>query len=121
MSRAKLPETFTVVGYRIRSLREAMGWSQEKLGVAIGLDESSARARISRYELGVHEPPLPTTRLIADALSAPLMYLYCEDDQVADLLLRLYRCEPEIRAQKIRQFCQLLETLAPEKPEKEIS
>lgn len=105
MSRAKPPQTPTVVGRRIRLLREEFGWSQEKVGVAIGIDESSARARISRYELGVHEPPLPTARLIADALQVPLIYLYCEDDQVADLLLRLYRLEPRIRTQRVEQFC----------------
>lgn len=108
MSRAILPKTPTVVGRRIRLLREEFGWSQEKLGVAIGIDESSARARISRYELGVHEPPLPTVRLIADALQVPLIYLYCEDDPVADLLMRLYRLESGIRALKVEQFCKEL-------------
>lgn len=108
MSRAKLHQTPTVVGRRIRLLREELGWSQEKVGVAIGIDESSARARISRYELGVHEPPLPTVRLIADALQVPLIYLYCEDDPVADLLLRLYRLEPRIRTQRVEQFCEEL-------------
>ena len=62
----------SVVGRRIRQVREALGWSQERVGVAIGIDESSARARISRYELGVHEPPLPTVRLIADSLRVPV-------------------------------------------------
>lgn len=108
MSREKPEQSPTVVGRRIRQLREDLGWSQEKLGVAIGIDESSARARISRYELGVHEPPLPTVRLIADALQVPLSYLYCEDDQVAKLVLRLYCLEPKIRAQKVEQFCKEL-------------
>ncbi len=58
-----------------------MDWSQEKIGVAIGIDESSSRARISRYDLGVQEPPLPTARLIAHARGAPLSYLYDEADQ----------------------------------------
>ena len=40
--------------------REELGWPWEKIGVAIGIDESSSRARISRYELGVYEPPVPT-------------------------------------------------------------
>ena len=31
----------------------------------IGIDESSSRARISRYELGTHEPPVKTARLLA--------------------------------------------------------
>ena len=108
MSRAKQPHPQFITGRRIRALREDLGWSQEKLGVAIGIDESSARARISRYELGVHEPPLPTVRLIADALNVPLSYLYCEDDQVADLLLRLCRLDQDQRQERIDQFFDLL-------------
>ncbi len=50
----------------------------------------SSRARISRYELGVHEPPVPTERLIARAMGASLAQLYCEDDKVAELLLALH-------------------------------
>lgn len=79
----------TVVGRRMRSRREELGWSQEKVGVLIGIDESSARARISRYELGTHEAPVKTARQIADALGVPLAYLYCEDEAVANLLFAL--------------------------------
>lgn len=104
MSLAKQTSPQNITGRRIRALREDFGWSQEKLGVAIGIDESSARARISRYELGVHEPPLPTVRLIADVLNVPLSYLYCEDDQVAELLLGLSHLADEERVMKIRQF-----------------
>lgn len=104
MSREKPPQTLTVVGRRIRLLREALGWSQERLGVAIGIDESSARARISRYELGVHEPPLPTARLIADSMDVPLSYLYFEDDLVAQLLLRLHRLEASRRNLLLNRF-----------------
>lgn len=78
-----------LVGQRVRSRREELGWSQEKLGVAIGLNESSSRARISRYELGNHEPQLGTARNIAKALGVPLAYLYCEENDVASLLLAL--------------------------------
>ena len=88
----------------MKDLREQLGWSQEKVGVAIGIDESSSRARISRYELGIHEPPLPTTRLIATALGAPMTYLYCEDDNVASLLLELHQLPSEIRSRKIDDF-----------------
>jgi transcriptional regulator with XRE-family HTH domain len=94
----------SIVGKRMKDLREQLGWSQEKVGVAIGIDESSSRARISRYELGIHEPPLPTTRLIATALGAPITYLYCEDDNLALLLLVLYRLNPTIRNNKIEDF-----------------
>ena len=105
MSRAtKQPSPQNITGRRIRALREDLGWSQEKLGVAIGIDESSARARISRYELGVHEPPLPTVRLIADVLQVPLSYLYCEDDQVALLLLRLEQLPTKRRLEVVEGF-----------------
>jgi len=88
----------------MKALREECGLSQEKVGVAIGIDESSSRARISRYELGVHEPAIPTARLIASALEAPLTYLYCEDDKIASLLLALHRLKPAVRNRKIEDF-----------------
>lgn len=109
MSRASHPHIPSVVSRRIRLLREDLGWSQEKVGVAIGIDESSARARISRYELGVHEPPLPTVRLIAEVLDVPLSYLYCEDDRIALLLLGLHRLDIQQRSVKVEI---LLEAIA---------
>lgn len=99
-----VPRLTSIVGRRIKGLREELGWSQEKIGVAIGIDESSSRARISRYELGVHEPPLPTARLIAHAMGAPLSYLYCEDDKMAALLLALHRLSAGERNRKVAEF-----------------
>jgi len=81
--------TTNLIGKRIRSRREELGWSQEKLGVLIGIDESSSRARISRYELGNHEPQLGIARNIAKALGVPLAYLYCEENDMAELLLAM--------------------------------
>lgn len=104
MSRADGPQSVSVVGRRMRSLRCDLGLSQEKIGVAIGIDESSSRARISRYELGVHEPPVPTARLIAGALGVPLTYLYCEDDKIASLLLALHRLGAKARDRKVDDF-----------------
>jgi transcriptional regulator with XRE-family HTH domain len=96
--------SITVVGRRMKALREELGWSQEKVGVEIGIDESSSRARISRYELGVHEPPIATARLIAQALGVPLTYLYCEEDRVAELLLALDQMKPAVRNRKVEEF-----------------
>lgn len=94
----------TIVGRRLRERREALGLAQEKVGVAIGLDESSARARISRYELGVHEPPYDTVKLLAGALRVPVPYMYCEDDVVASLLAALEKLPPTLRHQKLSSF-----------------
>jgi transcriptional regulator with XRE-family HTH domain len=97
-------ESTTVVGRRMRARREELGWSQERVGVLIGIDESSSRARISRYELGVHEPAVATARLIAAALGVPTPYLYCEDDSVAALLQALYQLPADQRAKRAKQF-----------------
>ena len=98
----------SVVGRRMRSRREDLGLSQEKVGVLIGIDESSSRARISRYELGVHEPPVATARLIADALKVPLPYLFCEDDPTAALLLSLHLLGERERDARVQQFSGML-------------
>jgi len=76
--------------------------------VLIGIDESSSRARISRYELGVHEPPVATARLIAAALKVSLPYLYCEEDDVAGLLLALNDLSKTVRREKARLLTQML-------------
>lgn len=91
----------SIVGRRMRERREALGLAQEKVGVAIGLDESSARARISRYELGVHEPPFDTVKLLANVLEVPPPYMYCEDQDIADLLLALHKIPGKARKQKV--------------------
>lgn len=79
--------TITIVGRRLRERRKALGWSLEHVGVEIGLDESSARARISRYELGEHQPPEETAQLLAKVLGVPHAYLHCENDRLAEIIL----------------------------------
>lgn len=79
--------TTSIVGHRLRERRLNLGWSLERVGVEIGLDESTARARISRYELGVHQPPEQTTLLLANVLNVPHAYLYCENDRLAEIIL----------------------------------
>jgi transcriptional regulator with XRE-family HTH domain len=103
--------SISIVGRRMRERREALGLAQEKVGVAIGLDESSARARISRYELGVHEAPVPTAKQIAFALKVPLAYLYCEDDITANLLVELHKLSIKERSSMAQQFLDDLKIL----------
>lgn len=80
-------ENLNVFGSRLRSARQRLGLAQDKLGVLVGLDEHTASARISRYENGIHEPPVKTAKLLATTLGVPLAYLYCEDNRLADLIL----------------------------------
>ena len=79
--------TNSIIGHRLRERREELGWSLERVGVAIGLDESTARARISRYELGGHQPPEQTAQQLAQVLSVPHAYLHCESDRLAEIIL----------------------------------
>jgi transcriptional regulator with XRE-family HTH domain len=90
-------DTSPLFGKRLREAREMAGIAQDKLGVLIGLEESSSSARISRYETGVHEPPVRTAKQIAKALKVPLAFLYCDDDVLAAILLQAYRMSKEAR------------------------
>ena len=57
----------------------------EKLGVAIGLDESCPSARISRYENGIHTIEYNTAERIAQVLDVPLAYFYADTEELAEL------------------------------------
>lgn len=63
------------------------GLSQESLGIAVGIAEETASARMNQYEQGVHLPDLEMARKIAEVLEVPLAYLFCEEDDLAELLL----------------------------------
>ncbi len=80
-------EPVTVFGRRLRDARRRVGIPQDVLGVDIGLDETTASARISRYESGVHEPPFAIAQKLAKVLKVPTAYLYCDNDELADFLL----------------------------------
>ena len=73
---------------RLKEARLAVGLSQKKLGMAIGLDEFVASTRVNRYELGVHKVDLVMAKKFAQVLEVPLAYFYCEDDSLAELVRR---------------------------------
>ena len=79
-----------IFGQRLRARRLALGLSQEAVGVAIGIDESCSRTRISRYETGSSEPAMDISQLLAKALQVPVGYFYCDDDLEAEALLIIH-------------------------------
>lgn len=93
----------TLFGRRLRAARNRAGIPQDKLGVMIGLDESSSSARMSRYETGIHEPPFATAQNLGQALNVPAAYFYCEDDKLAELLVQYGRFDSQ-RRQKVLDF-----------------
>jgi transcriptional regulator with XRE-family HTH domain len=83
----KKKEPTTVFGRRLREARRRADIPQDRLGVQIGLDEGTASARMSRYETGTHEPPFDIAVKLARVLHVPTAYFYCEDDELAGLIL----------------------------------
>ncbi len=84
-------QAFPIFSLRLKQAREAAGYSQRGLGIALGLDVDSASPRINQYERGRREPGLETVSRIAALLKVPLAYLYCEEDDLAEAMLALAR------------------------------
>ena len=90
-------EPKSIFGTRLREARLRADIPQDKLGVLIGLDETTASARISRYETGVHEPPFDTASLLAGALRVPTAYFYCEDADLANVVLAWDKADDDVK------------------------
>jgi transcriptional regulator with XRE-family HTH domain len=60
---------------------------QDRLGVLAGLEESSSSARMSRYESGIHEPPIQFVEALAKVLGVSSSYFYCADDRLAQIIM----------------------------------
>lgn len=88
MSRNSLPKN-SILSRRLRQARQRSDLAQDRLGVLAGLEESSASARMSRYESGIHEPPLLFVEAIAKVLGISAAYFYCNDDRLAEII-RIY-------------------------------
>ena len=105
MPRQSIPST--LFGRRLREARNRTGIAQDKLGVVIGMDEGSSSARISRYETGTHEPSFATAEKLAAALGVPAAYFYCDDDRLADFLVRYTTLKEEQRNQVLTLVSEL--------------
>lgn len=84
MRPAKSPTSW--FGRRLREVRQRANIPQDQLGVALGLDEGTASARISRYETGKHAPPYDIAARLAGILKIPTAFFYCDDDELAKVI-----------------------------------
>ena len=69
------PPEAKVVGRRIRRLRVAKGWTQERLAEAARLD----RAYVAGMEVGLRNPSLRNLAKVGKALGVPLRRLFGTD------------------------------------------
>ncbi|WP_108944598.1 helix-turn-helix domain-containing protein [Shewanella halifaxensis] len=72
---------------RLKIARKTAGLSQEKLGIMAGLDESTASPRMNQYEKGVHAPDFRMVKTLSKILKVPTAYFYCEEDELAKIIL----------------------------------
>lgn len=92
---------------RLKEARLAANISQKKLGIAAGMDEFSASARMNHYETGRHTPDYSTLKRIADVLKVSTAYFYAEDDYLAEFIKLIGRANHSKKASiynKIREL-----------------
>jgi transcriptional regulator with XRE-family HTH domain len=77
------------VAKRLKEARASAELSQKGLGIAAGIDEFSASARMNQYETGKHTPDFLTLKHISGVLKCPVAFFYAEDDRLAEII-RLY-------------------------------
>lgn len=82
---------------RLKAARSRMGFTQVQVGVAAGIDEYSASARINQYERGKHSPDFGTVKRLATVLQIPTAYFYAEEDALAELVLRYFSLKTKRR------------------------
>lgn len=75
------------VSKRLKEARIAAGLSQKQLGIAAGIDEFSASARMNQYETAKHIPDYLTLKNIGKVLGCPVAYFYAENDELAHVLM----------------------------------
>lgn len=79
-----------MIPYRLKSARNKAKLTQEKLGVLAGLDESTARSRVSQYESGTYSPNFDMVCQFARVLNVPECYFYIINDEFAEQVVALY-------------------------------
>lgn len=97
-----------VLANRLKLARKELGVSQFELGVRIGVDEATAKSRVSHYENAVNVPTLATLQKLAIALEKPLSWFFCNDDEL-ELLDILNKLEAHIRAERMTELLSMLQ------------
>jgi transcriptional regulator with XRE-family HTH domain len=95
------------ISKRLKEARLATGISQKQLGIAIGIDEFVASARMNQYETGKHEPNFIIVKKIAKQLNVPAAFFYASDDDLA-CLLKMYYQLPNKQKQCVMKFIENL-------------
>ena len=91
---------------RLKEARLSVKLSQKKLGIAAGVDEFSASARINHYEKGRHSPDYFMLQRMGKILNLPTAYFYSESDQLAEMIRLFNRLNKKEKDKLIKQLRQ---------------
>ncbi|KLV05265.1 XRE family transcriptional regulator [Photobacterium ganghwense] len=92
---------------RLKSARKAAGYTQQQLGMALGMEPNTASARMNQYEKGKHTPDYQTMKRIADELGVPVAYFYCDDELMAELISEIGKLDVQARQEILRRLKEL--------------
>ncbi len=94
-----------ILGERLRTLREGMKLSQQKVADMIGCPQTS----IYRYENGTYTPPAETLLWYADYFDVSLDYIFGRTEKPQG---KLYQYEPQtlkLQEEKRREMAEFIE------------
>ncbi|MEO8401784.1 MAG: helix-turn-helix transcriptional regulator [Gammaproteobacteria bacterium] len=74
------------ISKRLKEARLEAGISQKQLGIAAGVDEFVASARLNQYETGKHVPDFAMMQKIAKVLKVSAAFFYAVDVELANLI-----------------------------------
>ncbi len=91
---------------RLKTARKKAGLTQQQLGMRLGMEQSSASARMNQYEKGKHAPDYQTMQLIAAELELPVAYFYCDDELLAELICAISTLKKEEQELLLKKICE---------------
>jgi transcriptional regulator with XRE-family HTH domain len=98
---SRLREARVRKGARLKAAGLKGRYTQERVALNIGVEEASATSRINHYEQGRHLPDLEMAKRLANELEVPLAFLFCEEDNMAELVLLFERLSVRKRKQAL--------------------
>ena len=96
---AKIVKMNTITGRNLKALREANGYTQEKMAEYLGV----GRSAYANYEAGERETPLEVMQKAADLFGCELALLFEEDEMaVRNMLVCAFRAD-DLSADDMRE------------------
>jgi transcriptional regulator with XRE-family HTH domain len=98
---------------RLTEARERLGWTQERLGVAMGYDPGPGQTRVARWETGKTKLSLEDLEAAAEAMGLPIFALLPSEeiDRTAAWIMAAARQRDELLPEYLDQFTQAIETI----------